>query len=107
MPANEFELSEVMEYVGKQLKYAHEAAVQRGEAVMTFDECEVEFSVKLEASADAKVKVWVVEMGAGGKVEHSNRIKLKYKSIGGITANVDAAAPAPPTPRQSARKRTK
>ncbi len=77
------ELADVLAHLSNQLILADEAAKQRGKAAMQFEECEVEFAIKVDTGAKAGIKVWVIEIGADAKYEQSNRIKIKFKTIPG------------------------
>lgn len=82
-PAVNFELADVLSHIAEQLLVAHDRAQRRGRLVMEFDECEVEFTVKVTTGAQGGIKVWVLEAGANAALEHHNRIRLKFKPIPG------------------------
>ncbi|WP_306393610.1 trypco2 family protein [Telluria beijingensis] len=104
-----FELADVLQHISTQLQEADRAARQRGAPVMQFEECEVEFAVKVEASGSAGLKVWVMEFGAAAKREQANTIRVKYKAIPGQAMQasqtvLDLPPPAPAIVRQSGKK---
>jgi membrane-bound lytic murein transglycosylase len=107
--ANQFELADVLKHVAAQLGAADKAAKDGGNPVMQFEECEVEFAVKVEAAGKAGVKVWVMEFGAEAKREQSNKVKIKFKAIPGKSVQASQVAPteaAEPIKRQPTTKRS-
>lgn len=105
---NQFELSEVLKHLAEQLSAADAAARVGGNPVMQFEDCELEFAVKLETGAKGGVKVWVMEFGGEKKREQSNRVKVRFKAISGKVLQapqVSADTPANPATRQPTQKR--
>lgn len=100
------ELSKVLDHIAAELIVVDTAARTRSKPVMQFDECEIEFAVKVEMSGQAGIKVWVLEIGGGGKHEHSNKIKVKFKSIPGQSIQAVQHTPGPgPTIRRQSKSR--
>jgi uncharacterized metal-binding protein len=92
-------LKEILGYVAQELRAAHEQANSEGNAIMAFDECELDFAVDVEAKAEGGVHVWVVNLGAGAKRTEKNSIKIKYKAISpGLTAVVEPTQAPPGQP---------
>lgn len=105
--ANQFELADVLKHISSQLEQADRAARTGGNPVMQFDECEVEFAVKIEASGKAGVQVWVLEFGGEAKREQSNMVKIKFKAIPGMPVQAPQTGhdqPAPSVERQTSRQ---
>jgi hypothetical protein len=73
-------LSDLIESVTNELQKAKVKAEKRGTATMLFDECEFEFGIEAEKSAEGGVNVWVIELGAGIKKTETNTIRIKFKS---------------------------
>lgn len=74
-------LSDVVAHVTTELKKAHNRSVKEGQAVMQFKECEFEFAVEAEKSAEGGLKVWIVNLTGGAKRTDSNTVRIKYTSI--------------------------
>jgi hypothetical protein len=75
-------------------------AAEPQDAVMRFSECEVELGVVASVDANGKVRIWVVEAGAGATYENSQKITLKFTAIPGASgiqapAVGEEAAPLP------------
>jgi hypothetical protein len=79
--ATRLPLSEVVSQVAAELVRARDRARQRGEAVMQFDECELEFAVEAEKEASGGVNVWAIELGAGVKRTEANVVRVKFKAL--------------------------
>ena len=77
----EIPLSEVLEEISAELKKAAENANSSGSATMQFEECEIEFAVKVEKDAKGGLKVWMLNLGGSIKKSDSNTIKIKFKKI--------------------------
>lgn len=107
MTTNETEgmlLSDVLAYVAEQLLMAEKQAKNREQAIMRFEECEVELSVKLEAGAKGGIKVWVIELGANVKREEANKIKVKFRALEGTSIQLPQI-PKSPAPKNVRQKR--
>jgi hypothetical protein len=76
-----FPLADVLANVADELIRAESMARLRGKAVMQFEECEVELSVKVEVEAGGGFKVWVVELSGKAKREEANKLRVKMKAI--------------------------
>jgi hypothetical protein len=74
-------LSEVLAEVAEELFKADQLAKERGFAAMQFDECELEFAVRTEYAGKAGVKLYVVNLGAGGKRAETNIVRVKFTSV--------------------------
>ncbi len=74
-------LADLLANVAEELLKAQKTAQARGEAVMQFEECEVEFAIKAEVDGKAGVKLYVVNIGGGVKRTEANTIRVKFKSI--------------------------
>jgi hypothetical protein len=72
-------LADLLAHISDELFAADAAAKKRGKAAMQFKECELEFAVSAEVKADADIKVWVINLGAGAKNTHSNKMKIKFE----------------------------
>ena len=72
-------LSDLIDSVTNELQKAKAKAEKRAEATMLFDECEFEFGIEAEKSADGGVNVWVIELGGGIKKTETNTIRIKFK----------------------------
>jgi len=100
----QFSLSEVLAHISEELVTADESARARGKAAMQFEECEVEFAVKLEGGVKAGIKVWVLELGANAKRSDTNTIRVKFKSLPNRplqAPHVDTSAPGPELTRET------
>lgn len=76
-------LSDLVAHITDELKKAHDRSKEQGQAVMQFEECEIEFAVEAEKSAEGGIKIWVVNLGGGAKKTDSNTVKIKYTKIPG------------------------
>jgi len=81
--ADRIPLSDVVAHVTEELRKAHARSVAQGNAVMQFEECELEFAVEAEKSANGGIKVWLLNLGGGAKKTDSNTVKIKYVKIPG------------------------
>lgn len=77
-------LAQVLSQVAEELLTADKNARERGTPVMQFEHCEVEFAVTAEASANAGIQVWVVNIGGNAKSSHTNKIRVRFKSPEGV-----------------------
>jgi Trypsin-co-occurring domain 2 len=101
-------LADLLSHITDQLVLADTAARARGKATMQFEECELEFAVKIEGDAKAGIKVWVLELGGGVKKSDSNTIRVKFKSIPGQpiqAAHTATTAPGPSLERRGQPKK--
>ena len=100
---NPIPLSDVLDQISTELFNAETRAKTRGRSAMTFEECEVEFSVSFESSGNAGLKLYVLNFGAGAKHTDTNKIKLKFKSLKDdpIQAVHKRAGDAEPAKRQT------
>ena len=73
------EFSKVIEHITEELKKAKQASPE--DAVMQFEECEVEFAIELEKSGKSGINIWVVELGGGINKTETNTVRIKFKSI--------------------------
>ncbi|MGU3388516.1 trypco2 family protein [Methylobacterium sp. D53M] len=76
-------LANILDQIASELIAADARAKSRGQAVMSFEECEVEFDVAIEHHGEAGLKVYVVNIGAGAKQTDTNKIKIKFKALPG------------------------
>jgi Trypsin-co-occurring domain 2 len=83
MAEHRIPLAEVLNYVSAELWQAHTAATERGNALMQFHECELEFALDVEVNAEGGFHVWVMKLGGGAKRTESNTIKIKYTALEG------------------------
>lgn len=77
-------LSEMISQVTAEIRKAHERATAGNDAVMQFEECEFEFAVEAEKSAEGGLHVWVLNLGGGGKKTDSNTVRIKYTKLDGV-----------------------
>ncbi|HSX25094.1 MAG TPA: trypco2 family protein [Candidatus Andersenbacteria bacterium] len=71
-------LADLLAHISDELFAADAAARKRGKSAMQFKECELEFAVTAEVKANAGIKVWVINVGAGEKNSNTNKIKIKF-----------------------------
>lgn len=76
-------LSEVLAHITAEIRTANERATQTQKPVMQFEECEFEFAVEAEKSAEGGIKVWILNLTAGGKRTDSNTVRIKYTKLAG------------------------
>lgn len=81
MAGNRIELSELLRYVSTELQKADTAARADDSAVMAFDQCTLELAVTAERQADAGIKVWILNLGAGAKKSDSHTITITMKAL--------------------------
>ncbi|GAA0692252.1 trypco2 family protein [Vreelandella titanicae] len=94
-------LAQVLSQVAEELLAADMNARERGTPVMQFDQCEVEFAITAEASSNAGIKVWVVNIGGTAKSSHTNMIRVRFKSPEGtVTQAPHVTDSAPNIERQ-------
>lgn len=80
MPS-EIRLSKVLAQITDELFEADEHAKKRGRAAMMFEECELEFAVRIEDGGKAGVDVWVLTLGADMKRTDANTVRVKFRGI--------------------------
>jgi NTP-dependent ternary system trypsin peptidase co-occuring protein len=105
--SNQIAIADVLSHISNQLLQADKAARERGTATMRFDECELEFAIKVEGSAKAGIKVWLMELGGGVTKADTNTIRIKFKSIEGKATqapHLETDAPGPPIVREAPEK---
>lgn len=100
-------LAELLQQITTELRRAHEAAEWRGNAVMRFQECELEFAIEAEAKAEGGFHVWVIDLGGGGGRTEANTIKIKYAALDNVnmTAQAESVAGRDKAPRRQGRER--
>jgi len=74
-------LAEVLDSLAQQLLEAQSNATERGAAVMQFAECEIEFAVEIEKTAQAGIQIYVLKFGGDVKRADSNTIRLKFSAL--------------------------
>lgn len=79
MMSRRIELSEVIAHITEELKKAKQPSPE--DAVMQFEECEVEFAIEVEKSGETGINVWVLELGGGLTRTETNIVKIKFKSV--------------------------
>lgn len=105
-----FELPKLLATLSDQLREADRNARANGKPIMQVEECEIELSVALEVGAKGSVKFWVMEAGADAKTAHANKIKVKFKPIGGTVLQAFQGSlddEAPEIVRERSRKTNK
>jgi Trypsin-co-occurring domain 2 len=105
----EIRLADLLANITDQLLEADEKSRASGKATMRFDECELEFAVKIEGDAKAGINIWVLKLGGGVKKTDENTIRIKFKSLEGRTvqaAHLETNTPGPSIKRQSQDKKT-
>lgn len=75
------QLSKLLDYIGTQIRDAHQKATKADKAVMKFQECELELAIEAEDQGEAGLKVWVIQLGGGSKRTESNTIRVKYTAL--------------------------
>ncbi|MBV9850407.1 MAG: hypothetical protein JO250_12090 [Armatimonadetes bacterium] len=102
-------LAELLQQITTELRRAHEAAEWRGNAVMRFQECELEFAIEAEAKAEGGFHVWVLDLGGGGSRTEANTIKIKYAALEGVptVALVESVAGRDKAPQRQGHTRKK
>lgn len=74
-------LSEMISQVTAEIRKAHERATAGNDAVMQFEECEFEFAVEAEITAEGGIHVWILNLGGGAKKTDSNTVRIKYGKL--------------------------
>jgi hypothetical protein len=78
---NKVPLAELLGVIADELIQAKQNAIQRGQPVMIFQECELEFSVETEKSTEGEIKIWVVNLGGNLQKTNTNTIRLKFNKF--------------------------
>jgi hypothetical protein len=81
--SDEIRLADVLAHITDELLEADRKSRASGKATMRFEECEVEFAVKVEGDAKAGINVWVLKLGGGVKKADTNTIRITFKSLEG------------------------
>ena len=101
-------LAQMLASVTEELHKAQAAAQAKGEAMMQFAECELEFAIAAADEGKAGVKLYVINLSAGVKRTETNTIRVKFKSIPGHAVQVpqvSEGAPGPELKKQDATPR--
>lgn len=100
---NRIPLADVLSQIAAELLAAEQKAAARGRPVMQFDHCEVEFSVSAETSAGGGIKVWVINLGGKAKDTQTNKIRVRFTSLGSPTQapHVAGGTSGPPLIRKT------
>lgn len=77
------DLATLIGHAGDEIRKAHTNAVNEGDAVMQFMECEIEVGFDVELEVGGKVNFWAVELGTSGTQTATNKIVLKYQALPG------------------------
>ena len=107
MNTTRIQLSKLLDYIGTQIRDAHQKATEADKAVMKFQECELELAIEAEDQGEAGLKVWVLQLGGSSKRTESNTIKVKYTALALsepiVAAVIDESANVKPPKRRSER----
>jgi hypothetical protein len=76
-------LSDLIAQITAEIRKAHDFATETERAIMQFEECEFEFAVEAEKSAEGRIHVWIINLGGGGRTTNSNRVRIKYSKLAG------------------------
>lgn len=106
--SDEIRLADLLTHITDQLLEADRKSRARGKATMRFEECELEFAVKIEGDANAGINVWVLTLGGDVKKTDSNMIRIKFKGFEGRpvqAAHLKTDTPGPSLERQPQEKK--
>ena len=96
--SEKIQLSEMLDHISAELLNAQNKAKLRGQAVMQFAECEIEFAVETTKEAGGGIKVWIAELKAGAKKTDSNTVRIKFGSIPTDPIQAEQQKPNAPGP---------
>ena len=106
--SDEIRLADLLSHITDQLLEVDQKSRASGKATMRFEECELEFAVKIEGDAKAGINVWVLKLGGGLKKTDSNTIRIKFKSLEDRSvqaAHIEADTPGPSLERKPLEKK--
>ena len=106
--SEEIKLADLLSHISDQLMEADQRSRRSGKATMQFEECELEFAAKIEGNAKAGINISVLKLGGGIKKSDSNTIRIKFKSLEGMTlqaAQHGIDKPGPDLKRQVQKKK--
>ncbi len=106
--SDKIRLTDLLAHITDQLLEADQMSRASGKATMRFEECELEFAVKIEGDVKAGLNIWVLKLGGGAKKTDSNTIKIKFKGLEGRPVqapHVTTDTPGPSLERQPPAKK--
>lgn len=89
-------LSEAIQTLKAELLKADSIAKAENNALLAFEECEIELLLEFEPSIEAGFDIHVFKAKAGAKAKGSHKLKVKYKAIRDIVAVLGPADVKPP-----------
>lgn len=77
-------LAPLARHVADELRKANTQAVEDGNPIMQFVECELEVGFEVELQANGHVDIWAVQIGANGTQTTANKVRVKYQALPGV-----------------------
>lgn len=100
-------LSTLVKTTADELRAIHANEPAQQEAVMKFTECEIEVGAVVGADVDGKVKFWVIEAGASGKYENTQKVTLKFTALPNVTIQAISKSQGPAELPKGPERKTK